>query len=689
MMTIQTRIDTTMLNTQTPFNAIPRFTIGDIFLGPHWLTFDSAKTYDPLTGNETSSDYSFVWRAREEADRHVQTLDESGRVGLMFSDLNNGTHLVGLHLHNAAKSPETAELHDWAKALSKKLRSYTQFSPADNAVQILFRATDADLFYLREELCVTEKGWSEAQDTTSRKRVDFIAEGLFGFDRNLISLPSSLEIRRISADEILASIAMKGTDPYETFIHKTNAKYAVVHDGNKVRIASKEIDPVTGNKFWKFCSERDFLTLFANQEVHKIDKDGNEKSVGSGGVQWLYHPLRRTYSGGFVFDPTGREYRDRLNLFQGFALEPNTGDWSLLRSHILTILCRDDPTLFKYVLDWIARMFQFPGAQAETAIVMRGNEGTGKGLLMKVLRKIIGHHSLLINQPRHLVGNFNLHLRDCIFLAADEAFYAGDKAHNSVLKSLITEDEIEIEGKGVDAIKAKNRLHLMMASNDKWVVPAGPDSRRYCVLDVSDAKMQDTEYFTAIFKELENGGYEAFYYDLLKRDISKFRPQPVPMTDALVEQRQLTLGTEFKWFMDALAKGYLTTYENDWADWVSTDSLFKSYEAFAKAAHEWRLLSNIDFGKFLREVGGHAFRPRVGNPDVADMPGAARPHGYKFGDLASARAAFEAATKTKIVWTVYEDEPEVAEHEGSSEEQAEPPATDSKVVAFKKVKVAA
>ena len=53
--------------------------------------------------------------------------------------------------------------------------------------------------------------------------------------------------------------------------------------------------------------------------------------------------------------------------------------------------------------------------------------------------RILGQHALHISNSKHLVGNFNAHLRDCVLLFADEAFYAGDKAHVGVLNSLITE----------------------------------------------------------------------------------------------------------------------------------------------------------------------------------------------------------------------------------------------------------
>ena len=102
------------------------------------------------------------------------------------------------------------------------------------------------------------------------------------------------------------------------------------------------------------------------------------------------------------------------------------------------------------------------------------------------------------------------------FLFADEAYWAGDKKAESVLKGLITEPTLLIEQKGIDAVQWPNRLHVLMAANADWVVPASYDERRFAVFDVSNKYAQGAaseserrDYFDALFHEIENGGVEA------------------------------------------------------------------------------------------------------------------------------------------------------------------------------------
>src|SRR4051812_18894365 len=69
-------------------------------------------------------------------------------------------------------------------------------------------------------------------------------------------------------------------------------------------------------------------------------------------------------------------------------------------------------------------------------------------------------------------------LRDPVILFADEAFFAGDRQHVAVLKRIVTEPTLTIEGKHQDAIEAPNFIHLIMASNENWGGPASLASRR-------------------------------------------------------------------------------------------------------------------------------------------------------------------------------------------------------------------
>jgi hypothetical protein len=161
---------------------------------------------------------------------------------------------------------------------------------------------------------------------------------------------------------------------------------------------------------------------------------------------------------------------------------------------MLDNICNGNATHFAYLMGWCARLVQHPELQGEVAVVLRGLKDTGKGVFVNALLHLIRNHGLAVSNSLHLVGRFNEHLKDCVLLSADEAFFAGDKQGEGTLKALITERVLFIEGKFKVPQQYRNRLHVIMASNSEWVVPASDDERRYFVLDVSDARAQDHAY---------------------------------------------------------------------------------------------------------------------------------------------------------------------------------------------------
>src|SRR5262249_18800266 len=158
------------------------------------------------------------------------------------------------------------------------------------------------------------------------------------------------------------------------------------------------------------------------------------------------HPNRRTYDR-VVFAPA-RDVEGAYNLWQGFAFDPRPGDsHRSYLEHLQNNVCQGNISHYEYLIGWMARAVQHPSRQGEVAVVLRGGKGVGKSFAAREFGRLFGRHYLTVSNPSHLVGNFNAHLRDTVFLFADEAFYAGDKKHESILKTLITEASIAIEAK--------------------------------------------------------------------------------------------------------------------------------------------------------------------------------------------------------------------------------------------------
>jgi hypothetical protein len=398
-------------------------------------------------------------------------------------------------------------------------------------------------------------------------------------------------------------------------IKEFNSRYAVVNEAGLAVIYEQIIDPIRSRKVLVRIKFPDLKKFYQNRLITVPKADGGVVTK-TAADWWLNHERRRQYLGGVVFDPTGKAPHDCWNLWSGFSVEQKPGDWSLMEAHIRKVICAGDNTLAEYLLNWIARMFQQPNRPGEVAVVIRGRKGAGKGILGVWLIRAWGQHGLHITNAKHLVGNFNAHLRDCVALFADEAFFAGDKQHEGVLKGLITEPTLPIEGKYQNVIQVLNMLHVITASNADWVVPASQDERRYLVLDAADNRIGDRKYFADIAAQMENGGLAAMIWDMLHRDISGFEVRDAPNTAALTDQKLHSLDTLHKWWLAVLERGFLwkarhgATVFTEWSEFYTTELLFRSYLQWCSENRISYLMSRAQLGKMMTDIyRPHQYKP--------------------------------------------------------------------------------
>lgn len=435
------------------------------------------------------------------------------------------------------------------------------------------------------------------------------------------------------------SVAIKSLDDE---IARMNETLFVTVVGSTVCIAQETTDPEFGHFTLRTMSQGSLHLAYKNKTVQKTDKDGNTKRA-SLAEAFLSSHIRRECLGGIAMLPNLPVPEGVYNLYKGFGIKPAPGDANLAVKHIRDVICGGDTELAKYALRWMAYCVQHPDRPAEVAVVLKGGRGTGKGTVGKWLTRIFAPHSLQITQSKHLVGNFNGHLHNCLFLFVDEAFFAGDKQGESALKGLITEPNIAIERKGFDVVTVKNRLKVLKATNSTWAVPAGEDERRFFVLHVSDRYKQDHEYFDRLNSHMENGGLAAFLDFLLKLDISDFNIRAVPSTKALDEQKLLSMQPLEAWLYSRLYEGQLNKFDAGWSVKQVRDDLCLEFAEFAKSKGSRYVSTDpTSVGKKLRDL-----IPEIA--DGRDTPAKGRKRLWIFPSLHVARKSFAASTGLKHV----------------------------------------
>lgn len=437
-----------------------------------------------------------------------------------------------------------------------------------------------------------------------------------------------------------------------------NGAYALLIMGSKAVILHEQLSGPVEDRVRILVVDA-FKAWFSNRFTEVKAADGKIKRL-TWAARWLADRGRRQYRGiEFLPNPDGVPVTSGyFNLWRGFSVRPDAaaGKYTIFKDHLLTNLCHGDQELYRWIFAWFAHMVQRPRERLGTALVIRGGQGSGKTKIGQTFGSLLLAHYFLVDDPRYLVGNFNAHMASCLLLQADEGFWAGDKGAEGRLKGLITADTQMIESKGVDPIRLKNFVRVLITSNHDWVIPAGKDERRFCVLNISDAVAQNHDYFREMDEELAAGGRESLLADLLAFDLSTVNLRQIPHTGALLEQKLRSLDPLESWWLERLMAGSPTSKGSAWVEEAPTEGMFDDYIAMADKIGVKRKSELTAFGIKMRKlVKGLGYcRPWMDlSPGVVK-----RVQCYRLPPLETCRASFENELGQTIEWAaVGGDEP--------------------------------
>ena len=289
-------------------------------------------------------------------------------------------------------------------------------------------------------------------------------------------------------------------------------------------------------------------------------------------------------------------------------MEPTPGDCSLYWQHVRDVICAEDDELYGYVRKWMAHAIQRTAILPETALVLRGNQGTGKNTFVGWFGRLFNSaHYAELASMNSLVGRFTGHLANKIIIFANEATWGGDKQSEGVLKALITDKIRFIEHKGKDGFFVDNFARVIIASNNDWVVPMGMDDRRFVSCNVSKGRVGDGEYFKAIHDQMDNGGLEALMYDLLQEELSDWNPRQRPRSAIrhALDQKLMSMSPLekfiFQWVVDKEVSKYQRDEERIGLYRVPHNRLYEEYTA---SCDQMKIQHRLDTKTFSLKVWG-------------------------------------------------------------------------------------
>ena len=216
------------------------------------------------------------------------------------------------------------------------------------------------------------------------------------------------------------------------------------------------------------------------------------------------------------------------------------------------------------LLDWLTHQVQRPGQKVRWAVLICGQEGDGKSIIGQLLMAVMGQGNVRIIGSHQLQSQFTAWAHGAAVGVLEEVYVPGNNRHEAVnqLKPLITNDVIEVHGKGKNPYNAPNTMNYLAFTNHEDALPQAEGGRRWLALktrfrtaaDLRAALDSDPEHFNRLADALTEHPGSLRRWLLERQCGSSFAPhRPAPETDFLQRMRLMSQSDEAVLVADLMA----------------------------------------------------------------------------------------------------------------------------------------
>jgi len=320
--------------------------------------------------------------------------------------------------------------------------------------------------------------------------------------------------------------AVKYFNKYHYKIVDQGIKYAVV-ESDRVFVYTK------GN-----LEER-----YGNANVHYVDESGKKKKTNIVKA-WLEYKKMNIVKG-IGFEPDFKNVKlktscGRINIWRGGLHaydenhQPDMSKCQPWLDHIREVWCDDKKDLYHFTIGRLAILFQRPTFRCPVNIVVKGLMGSGKSFVTDFIgSNVLGDrfYSYYSDMVDFLDG-FNSEQEQCLLNVLDEINSGGAAYKQSdKLKSMTTRKKKNINNKYGAKYDVADYSSMVFLTNNETIHRVEQGDRRYLMLESSNHRVGDDQYFTELAKlDTLDAGYEFFHY-LMNYDLSKFNPQKIPVSN--------------------------------------------------------------------------------------------------------------------------------------------------------------
>lgn len=325
------------------------------------------------------------------------------------------------------------------------------------------------------------------------------------------------------------------------------------------------------------------------------------------------------------------EGRLMVNIYTPISTRSTPGDPAPFTGHVARLI--PHPTDRAILLAYMAALVQYPGVKFQWCPLIQGVQGNGKTLLITSLTHAVGSRYSHLPNPEDIANKFNSWILGKLFIGVEEVYVADRRELVNVLKPLVTNKRVDIQGKGTDQKTGDNRANFLMTTNHKEAMPITDDDRRYAIFFCAQQHLEDLardgmsgSYFPDLYRWADNGGYAIINHYLRNYPIpDALNPATschrAPMTSSTGEAVRASMGSIEQEVMEAIEEGR-PGFAGGWVSSLALDRLLderrlasrlprsRRKELLTSLGYEWHpALGNGRVHNAFIDVGGIAGKP--------------------------------------------------------------------------------
>jgi hypothetical protein len=317
---------------------------------------------------------------------------------------------------------------------------------------------------------------------------------------------------------------------------------------------------------------------------------------------------------GALFDPRQepgaiieREGQEFVNTWRPVPIDMTAGDVSPFLTH-LSILFEDS----RLLLNYLKFMMQRKGDKAMWWPFIYGMPGNGKSFINATMRYCIGRKFTQSPTAANLDSQFNASLYGCLFLAVEDIKVAEDYAKIwETLKPMITQEDLEVQPKGIDKVTREVCFNAILNSNHKNGIRKEPDDRRIAPFFSRQQRVGDLErdglteaYFDKLWSWAKGGGWAHVAYFLANDPIDAgFSATKCPVTSSTAEHILVSRSPAEQEILEAVRCGQ-SGFRGGWMNLTKVNQMLDSRRSRASLATRRAMVEGLGYVPHPSLAGG-------------------------------------------------------------------------------------